>query len=52
VGTDTFSDVAISSSFAPTSSTVVNATGDYFMGVFHDINGKLRDDFTAGAVEV
>jgi hypothetical protein len=52
VGTDTFSDVAISSSFVPTSSTVVNATGDYFMGVFHDINGKLRDDFTAGAVEV
>jgi hypothetical protein len=52
VGTDTFSDVAISSSYAPTSSTVVNATGDYFMGVFQDINGKVRDDWTVGAVEL
>jgi hypothetical protein len=52
VETDVFSDVSISSSYAPTSSTTVNGTGDYYMGVFHDINGKVRDDWTAGAVEV
>jgi len=52
VETDVFSDVSISSSFAPTSSSTVNGTGDYYMGVFHDLNGNTRDDFTAGAVEV
>jgi hypothetical protein len=52
VETDVFSDVSITSSFAPSSSSTVNGTGDYYMGVFHDLNGNTRDDFTAGAVEV
>jgi hypothetical protein len=52
VETDVFSDVTVSSSYLPSSSTTVNSTGDYFMGVFHDINGKLRSGWSAGAVEV
>jgi hypothetical protein len=52
VGTDVFSDVSVSSSYAPTSSTVVNDTGDYVMGVFFDMNGKTRSNWTAGAVEL
>ena len=52
VGTDVFSDVAVSSSFVPTTSSTVNDTGEYFMGVFHDINGKLRSGWSAGAVEL
>jgi PKD repeat protein len=52
VDTDVFSDVAVSSSYAPTSSSVVNSTGEYFMGIFQDMNGKIRDEWTAGAVEL
>ncbi|MGB7158062.1 MAG: PKD domain-containing protein [Tepidisphaeraceae bacterium] len=52
VGTDVFSDVSISGSYAPTSSTTVNNAAQYFAGVFHDINGKTRSTWTAGAVEL
>ena len=52
VGTDVFSDVSVSSSYVPTSSTVVNDTGEYVMGVFFDMNGKTRSNWTAGAVEL
>ena len=52
VGTDVFSDISISGSYAPSSSTVVNSTGEAYMGVFQDMNGKTRSAFSAGAVEV
>ncbi|HEV2292213.1 MAG TPA: PKD domain-containing protein [Tepidisphaeraceae bacterium] len=52
VGTDVFSDVAVSSSYTPSSSSVVNGTAEAFMGVFHDMNGRIRSNWTAGAVEL
>jgi len=52
VGTDVFSDISISGSYAPSSSTVVNSTGEAYMGVFQDVYGNDRSAFSAGAVEV
>jgi hypothetical protein len=47
-----FSDISISGSYAPSSSTVVNSTGEAYMGVFQDMYGNDRSAFSAGAVEV
>lgn len=54
VGTDHFADVSVSSSYAPSPTSVVDGAASHFAGVFTDRAGKIRGsgDWTAGAVEV
>jgi len=54
VGKDVFSDVSVSSSYKPGSSSVAASAADWFGGVFQDRYGKWRSGSTwsAGAIEV
>jgi hypothetical protein len=55
VGTDVFSDVSVSSSYAPSSTSVAANAGKLYGGVFADYNGRIRPtsgSWSAGAVEV
>jgi hypothetical protein len=55
VGTDYFSDVSVSSTWTPSSSSVAATAGRAYAGVFADMNGKARPisgTVTAGAVQV
>jgi len=54
VGTDHFSDVSIGSGYTPSSGSTAASAGQFFGGVFADLNGKSRPNsgpWTAGAVQ-